>query len=235
MSFKAAALGSFALILLFSSAYAQGQCTSTQLPNVLALGTCLGLNPDYCSNRPENATMEVIRIFTCVFRMMPQVTGPIQTLFYLRAVITAVMSRVQTDQDPVAVASMMCRPFGLPLFQCEDGFPNNITCGPPVNISLPSSFGIRDCMNSSRLVCMEGERLRNETMTELINFLVCLMSRSPGDGDTLAGRLACTLAQLVQFSAQQFAATFPLPMLTTGMQISANRLSTELAMRARCF
>uniref|UniRef100_A0A224YIJ3 Uncharacterized protein n=1 Tax=Rhipicephalus zambeziensis TaxID=60191 RepID=A0A224YIJ3_9ACAR len=82
---------------------------------------------------------------------------------------------------------------------------------------------------------MEGERLRNETMTELINFLVCLMSRSPGDGDTLAGRLACTLAQLVQFSAQQFAATFPLPLLTTGMQMSANRLSNELAMRARCF
>ncbi|XP_037523192.1 uncharacterized protein LOC119400253 isoform X1 [Rhipicephalus sanguineus] len=235
MIVKAAALSSFALALMFTSAYAQGQCTNTQLPNVLALGTCLGLTPDYCSDRPENATLEVIRIFTCVFRMMPQMTGPIRTLFYLRAVITAVLSRVQSDQNLVAVANMMCNPFGLPLFQCEDGFPDTITCGPPINISLPTSFGISDCVNSSRLVCLQGETLRNETMTELIDFLVCLLSRSPGEGDTLAGRLACTLAQLVQFSAQQFAASFPLPLLAAGMQMSANRLSTELAMQARCY
>ncbi|XP_037523193.1 uncharacterized protein LOC119400253 isoform X2 [Rhipicephalus sanguineus] len=223
MIVKAAALSSFALALMFTSAYAQGQCTNTQLPNVLALGTCLGLTPDYCSDRP------------CVFRMMPQMTGPIRTLFYLRAVITAVLSRVQSDQNLVAVANMMCNPFGLPLFQCEDGFPDTITCGPPINISLPTSFGISDCVNSSRLVCLQGETLRNETMTELIDFLVCLLSRSPGEGDTLAGRLACTLAQLVQFSAQQFAASFPLPLLAAGMQMSANRLSTELAMQARCY
>ncbi|KAL1427244.1 hypothetical protein MTO96_017536 [Rhipicephalus appendiculatus] len=235
MIFKAAALSSFALVLVFTSAYAQGQCTNTPLPNVLALGTCLGLTPDYCSGRPENATQEVIRVFTCVFRMMPQMTGPIRTLFYLRAVIAAVMSRVQSDQNPVAVANMMCNPFGLPLFQCEDGFPSTITCGPPINISLPASFGIEDCINSSRLVCLEGEVIRNETMTELVDFLVCLMSRAPVDGDTLAGRLACILAQLVQFSAQQFAASFPLPLLVTGMQMSANRLSNELALRARCF
>ncbi|XP_075724169.1 uncharacterized protein LOC142766829 [Rhipicephalus microplus] len=235
MIFKEAALWSFALTLSLSSAYAQGQCTNIQLPNVLTLGTCLGLTPDYCSNRPEDATQEVIRIFMCVFRMMPQVAGPIQTLFYLRAVMTTVMSRVRTDQDPVAVANMMCSPFGLPFFQCEDGFPTAITCGPPINISLPSSFGIRGCVNSSRLACSEGETLKNETMTELIDFLVCLMSGSSGDVNALAGRLACPLAQLVQFSAQQFAATFPFPLLATAMQMSANRLSNDLAMLARCF
>lgn len=235
MMSKPAAIWSFALFVLFTPTNVKGQCTDTQLPNVLALGTCLGLTPDYCSDRPENATVEVIRIFTCVFRMMPQVTGPIQALFYLRALIAGVLSRAQSDANPFAVANMLCNPFGLPMFSCNNGLPGTITCGPPINISLPSSFGISDCINSSRLVCLEGETLRNDTMNELLDFLVCLLRRSPGDGGTLAGRLACTLAQLVQLSAQQFTAAFPLPLLATGIQMSANRLSTELALRARCF
>ncbi|KAH6942649.1 hypothetical protein HPB50_008813 [Hyalomma asiaticum] len=107
------------------------QCTNIQLPNVLAMGTC-------------------------VFRMMPQITGPIQTFFYLRAVIAGVLSRVQSDQSPVDVVNMMCSPFGLPIFHCEDGLPNTITCGPPINMSLPVSFDINN----------------NETMTEIIDFLV---------------------------------------------------------------
>ncbi|XP_050029575.2 uncharacterized protein [Dermacentor andersoni] len=235
MMSKPAAIWSFALFLLLTSTNVKGQCTETQLPNVLALGTCLGLTPDYCLDRPENATVEVIRIFTCVFRMMPQVTGPIQALFYLRALTAGVLSRAQSDVNPIAVANMLCNPFGLPLFRCDNGLPGTVTCGPPVNISLPTSFGISECINSSRLVCLEGETLRNDTMTELIDFLACLLRRSPGDGGTLAGRLACTLAQLVQLSAQQFSAAFPLPLLAAGIQMSANRLSTELAMRARCF
>ncbi|KAL3197147.1 hypothetical protein MRX96_014762 [Rhipicephalus microplus] len=63
----------------------------------------------------------------------------------------------------------------------------------------------------------------------------CLTSGSSGDVDTLVGRLACPLAQLVQFSAQQFAATFPFPLLATAMQMSTNRLSNDLAVLARCF
>lgn len=235
MAFKAIAMGSFTLLLFLAPTNAQGQCTNIQLPNVLSMGECLGLRPDYCTEPPENATREIVRIFMCVFRMMPQITGPIQTFFYLRAVVAGVLSRVQSDQSPVDVVNMMCSPFGLPIFHCDDGLPGTISCGPPINISLPASFGIDNCVDSSRLTCMEGETIRNETMTEIIDFLVCLLRQSSGDGGTLAGRLACTFAQLVQLSAQQFAATFPLPLLAAGMQMSANRLSNELAMQARCF
>ncbi|XP_077489176.1 uncharacterized protein LOC144100000 [Amblyomma americanum] len=226
---------SFALVLIFISANAKAQCTTTQLPNVLGLDACLGLTPDYCSERPENATQEVIQIFSCVFRTLPQVTQPIQAFFQLRTLVAGVLSRVNSDGNPLSVANMLCNPLGLPLFRCENAFSTNIRCGPPINISLPTSFGINNCTNDTRLMCMEGDPLSNETMSELVKFLACLLSRSPSGGETLAKRLACTLAQLVQLSAQQFAATFPLPLLAAGVQMAAARLSAALAIRALCF
>lgn len=229
------ALWCFALVVIFTSANVKAQCTTTQLPNVLGLGTCLGLNPDYCAERPDNATQEVIRIFSCVFRTLPEFTQPIQAFFLLRTLVAGVLSRVNSDGNPMSVANMMCSPLGLPLFRCENSIPNNIMCGPPITIRLPTSFGVNNCTNGTRLMCMEGDTLSTETMDELLNFLACLLGRSPDDGETLARRLACAFAQLVQIAAQQFAATFPLPLLGAAVQMSAARLSTALATRAQCF
>ncbi|XP_075557407.1 uncharacterized protein LOC142589729 [Dermacentor variabilis] len=235
MMSKPTAIWSFALFLLLTSKNVKGQCTETQLPNVLALGTCLGLTPDYCLDRPENATVEVIRIFTCVFRMMPQVRGPIQSLFYLRALTAGLLSRAKSDVNPIAVSNMLCNPFGLPLFRCDNGLPGPVTCGPPIKISLPTSFGISDCINSSRLVCLEGETLRNETMTELIDFLACVFEGAPENlRPRLARSLACPLVQLLRLALKQFAEVITWPLFAEQVRDSVEQLATLLLHLAKC-
>lgn len=236
MSERSAFLGIALVGLLFVATNVEAQCTVTQLPGVLGFSKCLGSNADYCSDRPDNATQEGRRIFTCVLRMLPEITEPIQSMFLLRALIGGVLRRLNSDgSDPEAIADMMCNPLGFPVFGCGTYFPNSITCGPPISVSLPSSFGINNCTNSTLLTCREGETLSNATMDELLNFLTCLLSRSPHDSETLARRLACYLAEVVRTSARQFAETFPLPLLSAGIQASAARLSTALSLRARCF
>lgn len=235
MSEHSAFLG-IALVLLFVWTNVEAQCTETQLPGVLGFSECLGPNPDYCSDRPKNATQEGRRIYTCVLRMLPQITQPIQSMFLLRGLIVGVLRQLKSDgNDPVAIADMMCNPLGFPVFGCGTFFPSSIICGPPINISMPSSFGINNCTNSTLLRCREGETLSNATMDELLKFLTCLLSRSPHDSETLARRLACFLADVVRTSARQFAETFPLPVLSAGIQASAARLSGSLFIRARCF
>uniref|UniRef100_V5H4L0 Secreted protein n=2 Tax=Ixodes ricinus TaxID=34613 RepID=V5H4L0_IXORI len=172
--------------LLLPSAHAQ--CINVTLPNVLGLGSCIGTRLQACPDTSDWPFSGSNRA-PCVRGSSPtrSPVNPAAVLFHVAGLLETVLGRLGIAADITSISNLLCQPFGFQLLPCENFTSGTLVCGEPITVSLPSVFNIGSCLNRTALFCEEGDAVRDQILTELVEAIGCIVSGAP----RTMGRRSC--------------------------------------------
>ncbi|KAM7315851.1 putative secreted protein [Ixodes scapularis] len=208
---------------------ANAECINVTLPNVLDLGSCLGTTLVTCPDTSDGLLLDLQTITRCVLEILPQVGDPIQVLDSVLDLLEVVLERLGLSFDVRVLSEILCRPLGLPIFNCGNTNARNSTCGPPLQVTLPSGFNVGHCMNRTLLFCAEGTPVTDPVVRELVKALSCILSGAPEDIQlNLVQSLVCPLVDVVTSSLDEFTEFLPFRVLTRGIKTTVGTLTDSL-------
>uniref|UniRef100_V5ICC3 Secreted protein n=1 Tax=Ixodes ricinus TaxID=34613 RepID=V5ICC3_IXORI len=136
---------------------ADAECINVTLPNVLDLGSCLGTTLVTCPDTSGGLLLDLQTVTRCVLEILPQVGDPIQVLDSVLDLLEVVLERLGLSFDVRVLSEILCRPLGLPIFNCGNTNARNSTIAAHLCRSLfPSAFNIGHCMNQDASVLRRG-------------------------------------------------------------------------------
>lgn len=221
-------------LLVFCSAVlvlpaANGQCINVTLPNVLDLGSCLGSTLGTCPDTSDGLLQDLQGILRCVLRILPRLGDPIQVLASIADLLEVVLQSLGLSVDVRVLSEILCRPLGIPIFNCDSLTLRNSTCRAPLQVTLPSTFDIGQCMNTTLLFCAEGSPVTDSAVRQLMRALGCILSAAPeGVQLNLTRSLACPLTEVITSSLNEFTQVLPFRALTRGITTTVGTLTDSL-------
>lgn len=220
------------VILVFGVALlpaANGQCINVTLPNILNLGECLGTTLRACPDTSDGLVPDLTRVLGCVLQILPQIGSPVSVLYNVVGLLEAVLARLGLSGDIGGLANILCRPLGIPLFNCGTFSPGNIVCQEPLRISLPSVFNVGACLNTTLLFCEAGSTISDPILRELLQAVGCILSVAPeGLQLDLVSSLVCPLVEILNSSVNEFTSLLPFRFLTRGITNAVGSLTNNL-------
>ncbi|KAG0413290.1 hypothetical protein HPB47_009569 [Ixodes persulcatus] len=186
---------------------ANAECINVTLPNVLDLGSCLRTTLVTCPDTSDGLLLDLQTITRCALEILPQVGDPIQVLASVLDLLEVVLERLGLSLDVRVLSEILCRPLGLPIFNCGNTNARNSTCGPP----------------------LQGTPVTDPVVRELVRALSCILSGAPEDIQlNIVRSLVCPLVDVVTSSLDEFTEFLPFRVLTRGIKTTVETLTDSL-------
>lgn len=230
MMYHVVLFSAIAFLPTFATAASGSACTNTTFPNFLNVGQCLNTSGDLCTSNSAGIPTFIGNLLQCTFQGIG--TLNIGSQIYLTTEFLKYLLQRNDFGILLPLLTGVCNSISTVLRLLSGGivnincsalsFNNEVVCGQPIFISIPTNTPFAMCLNETGLTCAADRPIDEPALIGAVRVLACLVgyvfTTAPSE---VINQVGCTLISTL-YTLFRTSNSGPLKSFICGLQRALN-------------